>query len=169
MQQRGKRRATPFCVAKPNWPSLVLSDWRRVPNVFFWLGRRNCQRVGRPSSAAKESWPHEQFCQSAFDPAKAVVAGNSACRDVRLGSNATKAGRVRDVRLSPKSSAITDIAALRVCANSRNRGCKRSEKFCSSSNQSVSSCWLNHPALSRASHAKRHSATNYEPRSFHCS
>ena len=27
-----------------------------------------------PSSAANESWPHEQFCQSAFDPSKAVVA-----------------------------------------------------------------------------------------------
>jgi hypothetical protein len=27
-----------------------------------------------PSSAANESWPHEQFCQSAFDALKAVVA-----------------------------------------------------------------------------------------------
>ena len=39
-----------------------------------------------PSSAANESWPHEQFCQSVFDGFEnRRRAGNSACGDVRLG------------------------------------------------------------------------------------
>jgi hypothetical protein len=39
--------------------------------------------------------------------------------DLRTGSFAAKMGRARRVRLSPKSGAIADIAALRVCATSR--------------------------------------------------
>src|SRR6185312_6534844 len=40
---------------------------------------------------------------------------------------------------------------------------------CSSSKWSVSFCWLDHPALSRAFHAKRRLTANYESLSFHCS
>jgi hypothetical protein len=45
----------------------------------------------------------------------------------------------------------------------------RSEKVCSSSNRSVRLCLMDHPALSRAFHAKRRSKANCEPLSFHCS
>src|SRR5580704_9876213 len=86
MQQRGTRHATLFCVAKPNWPSLVLSDWRRVPNVFFWLGRRNRRCVGCPALQLTNLGPTSNFVNRLFDPSKAIVArGNfAAARPLRV-------------------------------------------------------------------------------------
>jgi hypothetical protein len=48
-----------------------------------------------PSSAANESWPHEQFCQSAFDASKAVVARGTPRAAM---SDLSHSRRFRDVR-----------------------------------------------------------------------
>jgi hypothetical protein len=52
MQQKVKWRAKLFCVAKPGWTSLVLSDWWRAPNVFSLSSYQSFPSSGGNSRSA---------------------------------------------------------------------------------------------------------------------
>jgi hypothetical protein len=127
-------------------------DYRFSPFTLagFCTGRRRHQFFGSERSAPTCS-RREHSCATPSDQSI---------------SQRRRQSRQQSRTLNRKSPANQRDFLLREERHSANACLLR---VCSSSNRSVRLCLLNHPALSRAFHAKRRSTANCEPLSFHCS
>ena len=104
------------------------------------LARSPESPMGRPPSS-KESWPHEQFCQSAFDPSKAVVAQGTpraAMSDLGQTQPMDSVPVPPDVRCCSKSDHLRRECEMTLRANRRHPRCGRAHPYSITSSASSS-------------------------------